>query len=175
MVGDSLAFSAYTSATDRGFFISDGTEAGTVEIGTEQPYSYISIDNRLIYANSTGLHSVDSSDGNSLVVINLIEGFNDLQYDKDQGFLLNDNILYATDASAEQMVSLVSNIFSFKVVAENAIYAIQEEEGVKSLWFTDGTVDGTYHVDHLDDSVNYYNLYEAVGIKTAGMWDDVIL
>jgi uncharacterized repeat protein (TIGR02059 family) len=169
-VANQLAFTAYTSDIAQGFFISDGTDSGTVQIGNSLPTSHVTIGNTLVFADSQGVHAL--SLGNSTPVVkDLTSSVSTLlSNDLDQAFFLTDaKGLYVSDGSVT--TQLASNITQYKVVAENAIYAIQDTNGLASLWFSDGTVSGTHAIENLANSASSYDMANAVAIKTVGLWD----
>jgi len=169
-VANQLAFTAYTSDTAQGFFISDGTDSGTVQIGNSLPTSHVTIGNTLVFADSQGVHAL--SLGNSTPVVkDLTNSVSTLlSNDLDQAFFLTAaKGLYVSDGTVT--TQLASNITQFKVVAENAIYAIQDTNGLASLWFSDGTVSGTHAIENLANSASSYDMANAVAIKTVGLWD----
>ena len=169
-VANQLAFTAYTSDIAQGFFISDGTDSGTVQIGNSLPTSHVTIGNTLVFSDSQGVHAL--SLGNSTPVVkDLTSSVSTLlSNDLDQAFFLTDaKGLYVSDGSVT--TQLASNITQYKVVAENAIYAIQDTNGQASLWFSDGTLSGTHAIENLANSASSYDMANAVAIKTVGLWD----
>lgn len=174
-VGNSIAFNAYTSATEQGLFISDGTEAGTIQLSTSLSNQRVVLGDFLIFATNDLIAAFDTT-ANQTSATELITGFslgeNNIQNDADQAFLLLDNNeLHVTDGTTSGTVKLAGSVADFKVLAEDALFFVQNSQtSGKSLWYSDGTTEGTRFIEALPDEF-YYNMDSAVGIKTEGLWD----
>lgn len=176
MIGDKILFNAYTSDTAQGWFISDGTEAGTVQLATSLPTDKAIVGNKVFFANSAGVYSADTSaatvSATQLKVGDFSSqtyGVHRLQADSDQAFFLAaDEKLYASTGT--DVIELASNVDKFKVVAEDALYFIAtNSSNVASLWYSDGTASGTRYIEDLTLSANSYDLANAVAIHTVGV------
>jgi uncharacterized repeat protein (TIGR02059 family) len=176
LLGDKLAFTAYTSSTTTGLFITDGTEAGTIQLGSAAPIDRVVLGDTLVYANSGGVYGVDASASDPEAVLLADQALEDvLQSDSDQTvFQTSDGKLYTTDGSSQGTELLLDNVDQFKMVAEDAIYAITCANGNNFLWYSDGTPGGTRFVDELVDDYDYY-MDDAVAIKTIGIWDEGVI
>jgi ELWxxDGT repeat protein len=168
-VGDKILFPAYVNSNSTAYFISNGSEAGTIKISDDVPISSYLIGNTLVFANKTGVHSVDTSAATPSVsdlnsAANVV-----LEHDADQVFFQTaSNDLYV--ATAQSAVKLASNVNQFKVLEENAIYFTETEtingnNTVKSLWYSDATTAGTHFVSYVD---NNFTLDSATVIHTVG-------
>lgn len=174
MFSGQLAFSAYTSATAQGFFLSDGTEAGTVQIAHHQPALTQVLGDTLVFADEVGLHGVNASSPTP-EAISLVTGalnYSSLQADTDQVFFtLANGDLYASNGSTAGTVKLAGAVKNFKMVAEDALFFIQSTNTTDStnqaLWYSDGTETGTRFIEDLPDGV--YDLSNAVAITTVGV------
>jgi ELWxxDGT repeat protein len=166
-VGDSIAFNAYTSATNQSFFLSDGTDAGTIELASTTPDFRAVVGNTLIYAAADTLYSVDAGAATPSVTELLSgSGVTEAQNDANQAFILLENgELHATDGSSAATQKLATNVEDFKVVAEDAIFFVQDNTSGKSLWYSDGTTAGTRYIEEMGDNF-YYNMDTAVGVRT---------
>jgi ELWxxDGT repeat protein len=168
-VGDKIIFPAYTDASTKSLFISDGTESGTIKISNDVPLNQVLLNNTLIFSNRTGVHSVDTSAQVPTVLnlnTNAINAY--FQQDLDQVFFkTSTDDLFAT--TGQTAVKLAENVTQFKVLEENAIYFMETETvnnfTLQSLWYSDGTVNGTHFVSY--DTANI-NLDNAVVIHTVG-------
>jgi ELWxxDGT repeat protein len=168
-IGDKIIFPAYIDANTRSLFISDGTESGTIKISNDVPINQVLLNNTLIFSNSTGVHSVDTSAQVPTVLnlnTNAINAY--FQQDLDQVFFkTSTGDLFAT--TGQTAVKLAENVTQFKVLEENAIYFMETETvsnfTLQSLWYSDGTVNGTHFVSY--DTANI-NLDNAVVIHTVG-------
>ncbi len=174
VAGDKLAFTAYTSDVAQGFFLSDGTGEGTVKVGASVPLSTVILDEVLVFADAQGVHAVNLA-AQTVEVSGLgPEGVvgEGLQHDADQVFFRSDSgELFASDGTETGTVLLASEVVSFKVVAEDALYLIQQQDGEASLWSSDGTANGTHLVAGLDGNPYSYDLANAVAVKTVGFVD----
>ena len=167
-VGDKILFPAYVNSNSTAYFISNGSEAGTIKISEDLPTSMYLIGSTLVFANKTGVHSVDTSMATPSVsdlnsAANVV-----LQHDADQVFFQTaNNELYV--ATAQSALKLASNVNQFKVVEENAIYFTETEtingNTFKSLWYSDVTTAGTHFVSYVD---NNFTLDSATVIHTVG-------
>ena len=174
MVGGKLIFTAYHSGTTQGFFVSDGTEAGTVQIGNSTPTDKVTLGSTLVFADSTGLKAADLSadvpSAVSLSSVSLKLGTDALQADSDQAFYLTrDGVLHVSTAELLDGVELASNVAKFKAVAEDHVYFITEDNGIASLWFSDGTVTGTRYVEDLPYEASIFDMDNAVVVMTVGV------
>lgn len=172
MIGDKILFNAYTSGTNQALFISDGTEAGTVQLATSLPTDKAIVGNKVFFANSTGVSVADVSAAtvSATQLKNSVAASGDvLQADSDQAFFLAaDEKLYASTGT--DAIELASSVDKFKVVAEDAIYFIAtNSSNVASLWYSDGTTAGTRYIEDLTLSANSYDLANAVAIHTVGV------
>jgi ELWxxDGT repeat protein len=167
-VGDKIFFPAYVNSNSTAYFISDGTETGTIKISDDVPTSSYLIGNTLVFSNKTGVHSVDTSVATPIVSdLNSTPNIT-LQHDADQVFFPTaSNDLYV--ATAQSAVKLASNVNQFKVLEENAIYFTETEtingNTFKSLWYSDATTDRTHFVSYVD---NNFTLDSATVIHTVG-------
>jgi ELWxxDGT repeat protein len=173
-VGDSIAFNAYTSATNQSFFLSDGTDAGTIELASTTPDFRAVVGNTLIYAAADTLYSVDAGAATPSVTELLSgSGVTEAQNDANQAFILLENgELHATDGSSAATQKLATNVEDFKVVAEDAIFFVQDNTSGKSLWYSDGTTAGTRYIEEMGDNF-YYNMDTAVGVRTVADNTDI--
>lgn len=168
MVGGKLAFNAYTSATQSAFFLSDGTAAGTVQIGNGQPTVTKILGDILVFSDTEGVHAVNAANATAMV-INLCASTaaGILQSDADQVFYLDSSAqLFASNGVAAPVAPLASHVTQFKVVAEDALFFIQTGESGQTLWYSDGTVAGTRFIEALPTGI--YDLGGAVALRTAG-------
>jgi hypothetical protein len=163
-------------AVSLGLFITDGTEAGTIQLGSAAPIDRVVLGDTLVYANSGGVYGVDASASDPEAVLLADQALEDvLQSDSDQTvFQTSDGKLYTTDGSSQGTELLLDNVDQFKMVAEDAIYAITCANGNNFLWYSDGTPGGTRFVDELVDDYDYY-MDDAVAIKTIGIWDEGVI
>lgn len=191
MAGGKFAFSAYTSATAQSFFLSDGTEAGTVQLSTSLPTLTKILGNTLIYANAGGIFSVAAASATPTIV-ELISAaaatsvntgvstaptssgqiVSNSQSDADQVFLqLVNGDLYASNGSTAGTVKLAGTVSNFKMVAEDALFFIQTTTTTNSssqaLWYSDGTAAGTRFIEDMPSGS--YDLSNAVAILTVGV------
>lgn len=179
MVGDKLVFTAYTSATTQNLFVSDGTEAGTVQLGNVPTAAKV-VGNHLVFADSTGVYGADASSATPAAV-SLASGAlgtsgsgsstPSFQADGDQVFFrTSTGDLFATNGTAAGTTKLASSVTSFKVVGEDAIYFVQDTPAdPAALWFSDTTLAGTRLVEDLPTNTTL-DLTNAVGIHTDGLW-----
>jgi uncharacterized repeat protein (TIGR02059 family) len=175
MAGGKLAFSAYTSASTLGFFLSDGTEQGTWQIGNQRPTQTAVIANTLVFSDSEGLHAVNLS-GAKAAPIQLPGplGTQGIQSDADQIYYVASTsgqftgTLYSWNGT-DTPLALAEKVGQFKVVAENAIYFTQTTGTATpgSLWFSDGTAAGTHYVSVLPP--DSFDLSKAVALHTQGV------
>jgi ELWxxDGT repeat protein len=168
IVGDKIIFPAYVDASTKSLFISDGTESGTIKISNDIPLKQVLLNNTLIFSNSTGVHSVDSATQVPTVLSLSTSNAVDFQQDLDQVFFkTSTGDLFAT--TGHTAVKLAEHVTQFKVLEENAIYFMEAETvsdfTLQSLWYSDGTVNGTHFVSY--DTANI-TLDNAVVIHTVG-------
>lgn len=167
MVGDKLVFSAYTSATQQGLFISDGTSAGTTQLSSTLTFG--SFGHTLVFSDASAVFSLDTSLASptrvSLVSAGGAAGA--LQSDSNQSFFkLSNGDFYATDGTLSGTVKLAESVTHFKVVAEDAIYLVRGSSPV--LAYSDGTASGTYDIEAVSSSV-VSGFDQAVVIQTVGV------
>ena len=179
MIGDKILFNAYISGTNQALFVSDGTEAGTVQLASSLPTDKTIIGNTVFFANSEGVSVADVSTatvsatqlkaGDFSTSTNTLPVLDRLQSDSDQAFFLaGDEKLYVSTGT--DAIELASNVDKFKVVADNAIYFIEtNSSNVASLWYSDGTASGTRYIEDLTLSASSYDLANAVAIHTVGV------
>ena len=179
MIGDKILFNAYISGTNQALFVSDGTEAGTVQLASSLPTDKTIIGNKVFFANSEGVSVADVSTatvsatqlkaGDFSTSTNTLPVLDRLQSDSDQAFFLaGDEKLYVSTGT--DAIELASNVDKFKVVADNAIYFIEtNSSNVASLWYSDGTASGTRYIEDLTLSASSYDLANAVAIHTVGV------
>jgi uncharacterized repeat protein (TIGR02059 family) len=173
MIGDKILFNAYTSGTNQALFISDGTEAGTVQLSTNLPTDTAVMDGKVFFANSEGIYSAGVL-STTPVAEQLVSGVGTgdaLQSDKDQAFFVGgDKKFYVSTGTEAGTVQLAANVDKFKVVSDNAIYFIEtNSSNVSSLWYSDGTTTGTRYIEDLTLSASSYDLENAVAIHTVGV------
>ncbi len=184
MVGDKLIFNAYTSATQQNLFMSDGTNAGTLQLSSSLPTMSKVVGDTLVFATQDGVYGVNTAtaipSAQKLVSGASTGSYGDLfgtypaaslmQTDADQVFFKTSNgDLYATNGSASDTIKLAGAVENFKVVAENALFFVQHSNTVDAaLWYSDGTSAGTRFVEALPADFNY-DLDNAVAIKTVGV------
>ena len=180
MVGDKLVFNAYTSATQQGLFVSDGTNAGTVKLSSSLPTISKVVGDTLVFATTDGIYGMDaaSTAPNALKLVG--SGVIDsslpyaaaslMQTDTDQVFFkTSTGDLYATKGSTSDTIKLAGAVENFKVVAENALFFVQNNGTAEaSLWYSDGTSAGTRFVEALPENF-VYDLDNAVAITTVGV------
>jgi len=170
ILGDYLLFSAYTSAYDSGWFVSDGSTDGTIEIANFSAFIYEQVGDTLIFADNLGCYKL-SLTGPVSAPTKLLTTENAGSYiiksDADQAYISNQSgTLYTVSETGNEAILLLENVSQFKVVAENALYIIQEIEEQATLWYSDGTPEGTRYVAKLEGSANNYNMNSAEVIKT---------
>lgn len=177
MLNGKLLFTAYASASDQGFFVSDGTADGTVQIGESTPLDRVSFGETIVIADTNGIRSVDISgiSPSSLVLSGEVVKSNTdaLQADSDQAYFLIESGLLLTSTGMDDPSVLESNVAKFKVVAENTIYFIKESNGETQLWYSDGTESGTRYIEDLPTSAQYFDLENAVAIRTVGISEPI--
>jgi uncharacterized repeat protein (TIGR02059 family) len=172
MVGDKLVFKAYTSATQQNLFVSNGTSAGTVQIGSSLG-AYAALGDVLVFADGNSISAANLS-GSSPVKVELVNASSavvKMQSDSDQAFFsLTNGDFYTTKGTAGTTAKLASSVKNFKMVAENALYFVvantQSTTGY-DLWYSDGTSAGTRYVVEVSSSI-YLALDTAVAIRTPG-------
>lgn len=183
MAAGKLTFTAYTSANTRGFFVSDGTADGTIQISNAAPFNQVTVGSTLVFADREGLKTVDLSaavpSASIVASVSLpsFAGDDLLQADGDQVFYLtSDGVLRVSTAALLDGVELASNVAKFKTVAEDHVYFITEEYDssgyypqTTSLWFSDGTVAGTRYVEDLPYSASAFDMDNAVAVVTVGV------
>jgi ELWxxDGT repeat protein len=77
--------------------------------------------------------------------------------------------LYATNGSTAGTIKLAGAVENFKVVAENALFFVQNSATADAaLWYSDGTSAGTRFVEALPANFNY-DMENAVAITTVGV------
>jgi uncharacterized repeat protein (TIGR02059 family) len=172
MVGDKLVFKAYTSATQQNLFVSNGTSAGTVQIGSTLG-AYAALGETLVFAdgNSISAANVSGSTPVKVELVNASSAVLKMQSDSDQAFFsLANGDLYATKGTTATTVKLASSVKNFKMVAENALYFVvtnaQSTTGY-DLWYSDGTSAGTRYIEEVSSSISS-SLDTAVAIRTPG-------
>lgn len=175
MLNGKLLFTASATADAQGYFVSDGTADGTVQIGFSSPTDQVILGNVVVLADTQGVRSANTTgaqpDVRSLSSDVLKSGTDALQADTDQAFfLLASGDLLVSDGSSEGVL-LASDVMKFKVVAENIIYFIAETAQATQLWFSDGTEAGTRYVNDLPSAAAYFDLDHAVAVRTVGMND----
>ena len=185
LAGGKLIFEAYTSATKQGLFVSDGTAAGTVNVGTlTNIYSKVAGDT-LVFSNAEGIFAVNLAAAipkavqlSAVGITNSYPNANGtaLQTDADQAFFLTSNgDLFASKGTTVPTAPLVSQVKQFKVVAENALFiqTANTATNTESLWYSDGTAAGTRFIEDLPTG-DYgsrldFDFENAVAIKTVGV------
>jgi len=175
MLNGKLLFTAYATANDQGYFVSDGTANGTVQIGFSSPTDQVTLGNIVVLADTQGVRSANIAgaqpDVLSLSSDLLKSGTDALQADSDHAFfLLASGDLMASDGLTDGAI-LAGDVMKFKVVAENNIYFITETSQATQLWFSDGTEAGTRYVNDLPSAAAYFDLEHAVAVRTVGVND----
>lgn len=185
MAGDKLIFKAYTSATKQGIFVSDGTAAGTVNVGAwTNIYSKVAGDT-LVFSNAEGIFAVNLGAAipkavqlSAVGITNSYPNANGtaLQTDADQAFYITSGgDLFASKGTTIPTAPLVSQVKQFKVVAENALFiqTANTATNTQSLWYSDGTAAGTRFIEDLPigayGSSLSFDFENAVAIKTVGV------
>ena len=184
MVGGKLMFNAYTSATQQAVFVSDGTSAGTVQISSSLPNISKVVGSTLVFSTADGVYGVDVTNATpsalKLVSGATAGGLGDLfgsyptpslmQTDADQVFFkTSKGDLYATNGSTAGTIKLAGAVENFKVVAENALFFVQNSATADAaLWYSDGTSAGTRFVEALPADFSY-DMDNAVAITTVGV------
>lgn len=171
VAGDKLAFTAYTSDVAQALFLSDGTEAGTVKVGASVPLATVMLGEVLVFADEEGVHAVDLATDEVAVetLAGAVVSASELQHDADQIFFRSgEGEFLVSDGTEAGTLLLASDVVSFKVVAEDALYLIQQQDAEATLWYSDGTADGTHLVAELDGNPYSYDLANAVAVKTVG-------
>lgn len=190
MAGGKIIFKAHTSATKQEIFVSDGTAAGTVNVGTAiNSYSKV-VGDTLVFNNAEGIFAVSLGAAipapvqMSAVGITILTGFfggsepdpSALQTDIDQAFYLtSDGNLFASKGITIPTAPLVRQVKQFKVVAENALFiqTTNTATNTQSLWYSDGTAAGTRFIEDLPSgdygSSMFFDFNNAVAIKTVGV------
>jgi len=173
MLGDLLLFSAYTSATDSAWFISDGSEAGTIQISESGAISYEKMGDHLFFIDGDSVRRMTLASISSSTIETILsseEGIVSIGSDDDQVFALtSERDLYSVGVEGEPSL-LATDVTQYKVIAENVLYLIKSNEtDVIELWFSDGTEDGTRYVSSLDGYSHSYNLQDAEGIINPGI------
>ncbi len=178
MIGDKILFNAYTSGTNQGLFISDGSSSGTVQLASSFTDKAI-IGNKVFFANSSGV-SVSDVSATTVSATQVVAGDfttqvnyslpDRLQSDADQAFYLTADNKLKVATTATDSIQLADHVSKFKVVADNAIYFIEtNSSNVASLWYTDGTASGTRYIEDLSSSASSYDMENAVAIHTVGV------
>ncbi|MDD2690269.1 MAG: DUF4214 domain-containing protein [Simplicispira sp.] len=194
LAGGKLIFKAYTSATKQGLFVSDGTTAGTVNVGTANATTdsgtnrdFKVVGDTLVFNNAEGVFAVNLGAAipkavqlSTVGITTFYNSYTDpapLQTDADQAFFLTSNgDLFASKGTTVPTAPLVSQVQQFKVVAENALFiqTANTATNTQSLWYSDGTAAGTRFIEDLPNS-DYglssisFDLKNAVAIKTVGV------
>jgi ELWxxDGT repeat protein len=173
MVGDKLVFKAYTSATQQNLFVSNGTSAGTVQIGSSLG-AYAALGDVLVFAdgNSISAANVSGSTPVKVELVNASSAVLKMQSDSDQAFFsLANGDLYSSSGTLITTKKLASSVKNFKVVADNALYLVvansQSTTGY-DLWYSDGTISGTRYIEDVPSDF-YPQLDSAVAILTVGV------
>lgn len=195
LTGDKLIFKAYTSATKQSLFVSDGTAAGTVNLGaanattgdgTNSDFKVVS--DTLVFSNTEGVFAVNLAAAiptavqlSNVGIPTLYNPYTEpapLQTDADQAFYLTGSgDLFASKGTTVPTAPLVSKVKQFKVVAENTLFILTANTATntQSLWYSDGTAAGTRFIEDLPNSDIYpglnlnFDLKNAVAIKTVGV------
>jgi uncharacterized repeat protein (TIGR02059 family) len=172
MVNGKLVFKAYTSATQQNLFVSNGTSAGTVQIGSTLG-AYAALGDILVFADGNSISAANLS-GSTPVKVELVNASSavlKMQSDSDQAFFsLANGDLYATKGTTATTVKLASSAKNFKLVAENALYFVATNAQSKTgydLWYSDGTSAGTRYIEEVSSSISSA-LDTAVAIRTPG-------
>ncbi|MGJ7917405.1 SwmB domain-containing protein [Massilia sp. LXY-6] len=170
MAGGKLAFTAYTSAATVGFFLSDGTEQGTWQVGNQRPSQIVVTTNTMVFADSEGLHAVNLT-GAKATPVQLPGplGTQAIQSDADQIYYVSSSGALYSWNGVDAPLALASKVSQFKVVAENAIYftATTGSGSASGLWFSDGTAAGTHYVSALPQ--DSFDLSKAAALHTQGV------
>ena len=170
MVGDKLVFKAYTSATQQNLFVSNGTSAGTVQIGSTLG-AYAALGETLVFAdgNSISAANVTGLTPVKVELVNASSALLKMQSDSDQAFFsLANGDLYATKGTTATTVKLASSVKNFKMVADNALYFVVTNTQSKTgydLWYSDGTSTGTRYIEEVVSSISFA-LDTAFAIRT---------
>jgi uncharacterized repeat protein (TIGR02059 family) len=172
MVNGKLVFKAYTSATQQNLFVSNGTSAGIVQIGSSLG-AYVALGDILVFADGNSIIAANVS-GSTPVKVELVNASSavvKMQSDIDQAFFsLANGDLYATKGTIATTVKLASSVKNFKVVADNALYFVvtntQSATGY-DLWYSDGTSAGTRAIEEVPSTI-LSTLDTAVAIRTLG-------
>ncbi len=175
MAAGKLIFTAYTSATQQGLFVSDGTATGTVQVGSSVPSTSQVIGNTMVFANAEGVFAVNLGAATPAAVQLSSVGLSTasstpLQTDADQVFYLTSGgELFSTTGATAPTAPLASQVSQFKVVAEDAVFFVQTNAAndTQSLWYSDGTATGTRFIEDLPSNSSF-DLSNAVAIRTAG-------
>lgn len=183
MVNDKLLFSAYTSAMKQQFFVSDGTEAGTVALSDGPAQHLLTVDNYIFYSEGGRLYTanLDLQVPVPTLITDKFSGFGmDLQYDQDQLFFktVNENqAVYSYHWESGTLEKIMDSVNIFSVIDENLVfglaadtYSYDEETGHVRYepmleWFlSDGTSAGTESVQITfpSDSPSSHGLYHVV-------------
>ncbi len=182
LVGNKILFNASISGASKVFFVSDGSEAGTIQLSSSLPIDKAVIGNKVFFTNTQGIYEADLS-ANSIVASQVAAGnfttsdtVDHLQSDSNQAFYLTPDNKLKVATSATDSIQLADNVSKFKVVAEDAIYFIETNSNngssVSSLWYSDGTTTGTHYIEELGSGGYYYAYYQlenAVAIHTVGV------
>ena len=179
MASGKLIFKAYTSATKQGIFVSDGTAAGTVNVGAWTNIHSKVVGDTLVFSNAEGIFAVNLGAAIPAPVqlgtvgIPNLYGQPDpsaLQTDADQAFYLTGSgDLFASKGETIPTAPFVSQVKQFKVVAENALFiqTTNTATNTQSLWYSDGTAAGTRFIEDLPSGD--FDFQNAVAIKTVGV------
>lgn len=172
LVGDKLAFTAYTTAARQSFYLSDGTSSGTVKLSDAVPSAHVTIGNNLYFTDTSGTYMVDTVPS-EVVASRIGEASSVLQSDADQAYFLTNQDLYVIEVGESTPTLLAEGVAKVKVFQENALYFIQQGSGgVLSLWYSDGTSNGTRYIEDLPTNYLFgYDLDNAVAIRTIGVND----
>lgn len=179
LAGGKLIFQAYTSSTKQGLFVSDGTAAGTVNVGTLTNIHSKVAGDTLVFSNAEGIFAVNLGEAIPTAVQLSAAGITNsspnangtaLQTDADQAFYLTGSgDLFASKGTTIPTAPLVSQVKQFKVVAENALFILTANTATdtQSLWYSDGTTAGTRFIEDLPRLD--FDFENAVAIKTVGV------
>lgn len=175
LIGDKLAFTAYIDASHQGFYLTDGTESGTVMLSSSTPIDSEMIGSNLYFTDASGTYGVNSL-ASSPEAMRLGGASTNLQVDSNQIFFLSNQDLYTVGVEETIAMRLAENVAALKVVQEDALYFIQQgSDGNLSLWFSDGTEVGTHYIEDLPtDFLLDYDLDHAVAIRTIGVGDSIL-
>lgn len=166
---DQAIFTAYTSHTGVSVVVSDGTAAGTHVVGPGRPETQLLFDDLLAYNAAQGVFLVDLAD-EAPSAVHLADGvehhliYQQLQADSDQLYFTTvDGELQSRHLYSDSTVTLIENVVGFRVVGENGVFAIVSDDHSTSLWFSDGTMEGSTFVVDLADYGNAGSIHQWEG------------